>query len=242
MAIRQALTGVDPLLHAGPLADSRPPSDTAPVNYLAHLVLAPQTPQGLIGSIAPDMIRGPLPADLPRAILDAAQEHQRIDRYTDTHHAFHRTRELLKQHVDPRLSGILADVLYDHVLASRWQDWRDDAFDRFVQDAEQALMRQRQQVPVGMQMIIGKMVEQGWLSSYNTAEGVLARLRQMSQRLSRRLDRKMDLALSPDALSEVFSAVADDFAVLWPRLKDYVDRCRTQTPDLMASSCSQERL
>lgn len=69
--------------------------DTARVNFLAHLVLAPTTPQGLVGSIAPDLIRGPLPRDLDLLVADAAAEHQRIDRFTDAHPAFHRTRRYL---------------------------------------------------------------------------------------------------------------------------------------------------
>ncbi|MGB0768489.1 MAG: ACP phosphodiesterase, partial [Phycisphaeraceae bacterium] len=94
------------------------------MNFLAHLVLAPPTARGRLGSIAPDMIRGPLPSHLDAQVVAAAREHQRIDAFTDAHPAFLRTRDRLRGVVDPRLAGVLADVLYDHVLASRWSTYR----------------------------------------------------------------------------------------------------------------------
>lgn len=209
--------------------------DTACVNFLAHLVLAPQTPEGLIGSIAPDMIRGPLPTDLHEAVAIAAREHHQIDRYTDAHRAFGQTRQRLSEVIDPRLSGILADVLYDHVLARDWVRWRREPLADFLSQTQGSLLGALPHVPVGMQMIVRKMIDEQWLASYATVAGVRARLETMSQRLIRRVDRPMSLMISEQALSDLDQGLTEDFALFWPDLLGYVVRSRLEGQERLAS-------
>lgn len=199
------------------------------MNFLAHLVLAPQTPEGLIGSIAPDMIRGPLPSDLHEAVGAAAQEHYLIDRFTDRHSAFIQTRERLSAVIDARLTGILADVLYDHVLARDWAHWRDDALPSYLQLTEPILLQALPQVPIRMQMIVRKMIDEQWLASYATVPGIRARLKTMSQRLTLRLDRPMSLLISEQDLADHNPGLTNDFARFWPELLAHVDRSRAET-------------
>lgn len=205
------------------------------MNFLAHLVLAPQTPEGLVGSIAPDMIQGPLPADLHVAVLASAKEHQRIDRFTDAHPAFVQTRDRLCAVVDRRLAGVLTDVLYDHVLARDWARWREDDLAAFVGGAEQSMLGAIKHVPVRMQMIVRKMIDEQWLTSYATSAGIRARLDTMSQRLTRRLDRPMSLMISASELEALYEPIAGDFAQFWPDLIAHVDRTREDAPDRLAS-------
>jgi acyl carrier protein phosphodiesterase len=209
--------------------------NTACVNFLAHLVLAPQTPEGLIGSIAPDMIRGPLPADLRPAVMASAKEHYRIDRFTDTHRSFGKTRERLSELVDSRLSGVLADVLYDHVLARDWANWRSDDFPAFIDQTQQHLLEALSFVPVRMQMIVRKMIDEQWLTSYATAEGICARLETMSQRLTRRLDRPTSLRVTERDIADQDASLCADFAEFWPDLLAHVDQGRVASNDRLAS-------
>ena len=209
--------------------------DTAWVNFLAHLVLSPQTPEGLIGSLAPDMIRGPLPDDLHPAVYASAKEHQSIDRFTDAHQAFSRTRERLGSIVSTRLAGVLADVLYDHVLARDWAQWRDDTLAAYLEPTEQGLLGALPHVPIRMQVIVRKMLDEQWLASYATTDGIRARLETMSQRLTRRLDRPMSLSISAADLADHAQALTEDFAQLWPDLLEHVDRFRSGSRGRLAS-------
>ena len=209
--------------------------DTASVNFLAHLVLAPQTPEGLIGSIAPDMIRGPLPDDLHGAVLVAAQEHYLVDRFTDRHRAFGQTRERLSAVVDPRLSGVLVDVLYDHVLARDWAFWRNDTISAYLDETERRLIQALPHVPIRMQMIVRKMIDEQWLASYATPEGIRARLEQMTQRLTRRMDRPMSLLISEEDLADHNPGLTTDFAEFWPELITHVEQSRAKTQERLAS-------
>lgn len=209
--------------------------ETDGVNFLAHLVLAPQTPEGLIGSIAPDMIRGPLPAQLHESVLAAAREHQSIDGFTDAHRAFGRTRDRLRPLVHPRLSGVLADVLYDHVLARDWGHWRGDDLEAFVADTQRGLTGALHLVPAGMQWVVRKMIDEEWLLSYATVEGLCARLETMSRRLTRRMGRPISLVLSEGDLGAVEASLSADFADLWPDLLAHVSRYRLQERGRLAS-------
>jgi len=204
------------------------------VNFLAHLVLAPQTPEGLIGSIAPDMIRGPLPADLHPEVMSAAKEHQRIDRFTDRHRAFTQTRDRLREYVDARLAGILADVLYDHVLARDWADWRGEDFSAFIDQTQRHLLQALPRVPYHMQMVVRKMIDEQWLASYATADGIRARLATMSQRLTRRLGRPMSLVMTEEGLAQQDRLLCTDFADLWPDLLAHVDQGRGVSRERLA--------
>jgi len=204
------------------------------VNFLAHLVLAPQTPEGWVGSILPDMVRGPLPRDLRPAVLEAAREHQRIDRYTDTHPAFVRTRDRLKDSINPRLAGVLADVLYDHVLARDWSKWQGGSLAAFIDNAHQGFNDHEVLMPDDMRWRVRLMVDQGWLASYQTPEGIRDRLVQMSARLSHRLDRPMSLVIEPDDLQRIYTMIADDFDVLWSDLMDFVAEHRRNAATRLA--------
>ncbi len=195
-----------------------PLGDTGWVNFLAHLVLAPQTPHGLVGSIAPDLIRGPLPKTLHPDVAAAAREHQRIDRFTDTHRAFHRTRQRLAEVIRPRFAGVLTDVLYDHILASNWPAWRTDRFDVYTAGCEEVLASHAELMPSDMRFVVRKMIDEHWLSSYATADGLHARLTQMSARLSRRFGRVVDLCPPITTIRAVARGSTDDFNAFWPEL------------------------
>lgn len=196
------------------------------MNFLAHLVLAPQTPQGLVGSIAPDLVRGPLPADLDPAVREAAKEHQWIDRFTDSHPAHARSRRRLTECVDSRLSGIVADVLYDHVLAHGWSGWRQDRLAGYVASAERLLVQGAPFMPAPMRVIVERMLGEQWLVSYASASGLRQRLTQMSRRLSARVGRPMDLTMTIDQIEHYREQTIDDFAELWRGLSDGIQRRR----------------
>lgn len=200
-----------------------PVDETARVNFLAHLVLAPQTPRGLVGSIAPDLIRGPLPADLDPEIAEAAAEHQRIDRFTDSHQAFHQTRRRLAEVIQPRFAGVLADVFYDHLLAHGWADWRPDSLGQFVDHCEQTLTDNIKQMPESMRPVVRMMIKEHWLSSYATAQGLHARLTSMSARLTGRFGREVALCPTIDQIEALRADSADDFGTFWPQLLSFVD-------------------
>ena len=198
------------------------------MNFLAHLVLAPDSAEGMVGALAPDLIRGPLPRDLRPGVLDAAREHQLIDRVTDAHRAFFTVRDRLRPALG-RYAGIAADVLFDHALASHWELYRPVANEDLPGYARRVggiLTAHRHLMPERMQYATAMMVEQDWLSGYATIAGIRLTLERMSRRFSERLNRVVELTPAADLIMGDSAWLHAAFGTLWPDLRSAVARSR----------------
>lgn len=222
------------------------PGDTGGVNFLAHLVLAPDTPEGMVGALAPDLIRGPLPSALDPAVLAAAREHQSIDRATDAHPAFLTLRNRL-QPAAGRFASIVADVFLDHALSSAWQEHgRPEPIHAYTARVADTFTRQSHRIPSAMQDPIARLIRYHWLDTYATADGIGLTLQRMSARYAKRLGIAVDLSPAADLLGDSAPPawLTDAFAQLWPDLLQHASRFRAsaasppihKTPNPLAST------
>jgi acyl carrier protein phosphodiesterase len=190
------------------------------LNFLAHLYLCDGAPQSLIGSIMPDLIRGKLPPELPPPVLAAAHQHRKIDAFTDTHPIVARSKHRFAA-TQGRYSGILVDVFYDHFLASDWPRWSTEPLDAFIQRVHAAFRTHQHLMPDTMRYPINRMIEQDWLASYATIEGIELALTRLSARLSQRFEREVHLETAIPDLRHHDAALRDDFNAFFPHLKRY---------------------
>jgi acyl carrier protein phosphodiesterase len=195
------------------------------MNFLAHLYLADDSPESRIGSLMPDLVRGPLPRDLHPTVAAGARLHRKVDGYTDTHRIFYESRQRLRQR-HGLYSGILVDVIYDHYLAANWQRWHDQPLDAFVAQVHDAFVAGHQHMPQRMRDIVGRMNSQQWLLCYASLEGIELTLRRMSQRLSERFNRDVRLHDAMDEMRAEYDAFADDFARFFPQLCRFAETAR----------------
>ena len=101
------------------------------MNFLAHLFLAGDSAESLIGNLAGDFVKGPLHDRFTPAIRDGIQQHRRIDAFTDAHPsvaAFRRV--LIPEH--GHWSRVIADVFFDHFLACEFESYADESLEEFV--------------------------------------------------------------------------------------------------------------
>jgi acyl carrier protein phosphodiesterase len=206
---------------------ARPPTTIARLNFLAHLHLCDatpgSTPEALIGSIMPDLVRGKLPSTLPAAVLAAAHQHRKIDAFTDTHPIVARSKQRLfaipGSHA--RYTGILIDIFYDHFLASDWPRWSDEPRPAFIARVHDAFRLRAHLMPDAMRYPIDRMIEQDWLASYATMDGIELALTRLSARLTQRFEREVHLETAIPDLRAHESALRDDFNTFFPALKRY---------------------
>lgn len=230
--------------------------DDAGLNFLAHLVLAEGPPRvgrppgavrprsgapvvldplALVGSLLPDLARdvpayrgrrGETHPDLPKRLRDAIVLHRLIDRVTDTHPAFLRTRARLTPRYG-RFAGVVADVLFDHVMSRCWDHpaEQDDRFPpmpraAFIIAAHESLQSDEASavMPTGMTRTIDAMIEHGWLERYATAPGLDRTFLELSYRFTRRYGRAVDLSGVADHVHQHASELLDDFDELWAAL------------------------
>jgi len=155
------------------------------VNYLAHLFLAGDSAESLIGNLAGDFVKGRIGDDVPPGIAEGIRQHRRIDAFTDSHPsvaAFRRV--LIPEH--GHYARVIADVFFDHFLAVDFARYSAETLDAFLSRIYAAIDPHRDQLPGDLRVVYPRMRDAGWLQSYQTVEGIRQALGGISHRLSRR--------------------------------------------------------
>jgi acyl carrier protein phosphodiesterase len=154
------------------------------VNWLAHLYLTAQTPEGWLGALLGDVVRGAPPASLGSEITAAIALHRRIDALTATHPAVRRSCARVDAgHGHYR--RVIVDLFYDHVLARTWGEWAREPLPAFLTRALAGVDGLLQQQPALTPPFYPPMRQQAWLSGYAEVAGIEAALRGMRRRLRR---------------------------------------------------------
>ena len=153
------------------------------MNYLAHLFLAEETPESLIGNLAGDFVKGPIGDRFPPAIAEGIRHHRRVDAFTDAHPsvaAFRRV--LIPDH--GHYARVICDVFFDHFLAVDFERWAGEPLASFLGRVCRLIDPHADTLPGRLRVVYPRMRE--WLPSYATIEGIHVALTNLSYRLSRR--------------------------------------------------------
>jgi len=155
------------------------------MNHLAHLFLAGDDDESLIGNIAGDFVKGPLGDHYAPGIRAGIVMHRRIDGFTDSHPrvgAFRRV--LVPEH--GHYARVIADVFFDHFLASRFDEYAGESLDDFLRRVYARLDANLHRLPGALGVVYPLMRDERWLQSYVTTAGIHRALAGISRRLSRR--------------------------------------------------------
>ena len=205
------------------------------MNYLAHILLADNSPEARLGALLGDFVRAGGETHLGPVIQAEILMHRRIDSYTDSHTQVRQAKALFAPE-RRRFAGIVLDIYYDHLLVQNWSRYCTVAVDEFIASFYRGLEQQRHLFPPRFAAIAPYMVEEDWLGSYASEAGVEWAIRRVSGRLSRNghLLRAglLDLATHQ-------AAIAAGFDEFFPQLVDYVRARRTSNellPDCTADA------
>lgn len=154
------------------------------MNYLAHLFLAGDSAESLIGNLAGDFVKGPLHERFPPLIRDGIAQHRRIDAFTDSHPsvaAFRRV--LIPEH--GHWSRVIADVFFDHFLACDFDAYAGEPLETFVERVHRTIDQHVDLLPDRLRTVWPYMRDQRWLLSYRDVAGIEMALRGLSRRIAR---------------------------------------------------------
>jgi acyl carrier protein phosphodiesterase len=155
------------------------------MNYLAHLFLAGESSESMIGNLAGDFVKGRLHERFPPAIREGIVQHRRIDAFTDAHPEVARFRRLLEP--DHRhFSRVIADVFFDHFLARDFTEWSGETLEEFLERVYAAIDPHVATLPERLSLVYPRMRDEQWLLSYREVEGIRITLARMSHRIARR--------------------------------------------------------
>jgi acyl carrier protein phosphodiesterase len=183
------------------------------LNYLAHLYLADDTPESLLGNLLGDFLKGARVEDFPAEVQVGIRRHFQVDAFTDVHPIPLESRRRIAP-PQRRYGGVLVDIFYDHFLTRHWREFSPEPLEAFTARAYAAFASQEALLPERLRHALPRMREEDWLGSHREVDGVRNTLR----RLSRRLRREHDLAAGADELVRSYAELEADFRLFFPDL------------------------
>jgi acyl carrier protein phosphodiesterase len=151
------------------------------LNFLAHALLAGDSPSLIVGGVVGDWIKGSLPGTLPDDLAQGVALHRAIDHYAESHPAFNRSRSRISTE-RRRYAGVLVDVFYDHLLAENWAAIHHQPLHEYCTAVYGMIEDRLNDLPASAHPALKLMTQQDWLTSYAQIEGIADVLARMSRR------------------------------------------------------------
>ncbi|MDP3398433.1 MAG: ACP phosphodiesterase [Bacteroidales bacterium] len=177
------------------------------MNYLSHIFLSGDNRQLQVGNFIGDFVKGKshenYPPDIQRGIL----LHREIDRFTDSHPVFLETVEMLRP-VFNRYSGIVADMYFDHFLASDFKKYNPTCNLRlFSYNFYLSALLNYSHLPNRVKGFIFHFIGTNRLLHYSTTEGLHRSLQIMSHYKSSAINPNLSISFlqaNEEALKTLF--------------------------------------
>lgn len=186
------------------------------MNFLAHIYLSGDNDLIKIGNFMADGIRGKQFENFPEEIQKGIILHRSIDTYTDSHDVFRQSTKRLHEKYH-HYAGVIVDIVYDHFLAKNWEKYSDEKLDHFINRFYRALHENYAILSEKTQDLMPYMIQQNWLLSYQTVEGIKNILTQMDRR-SKNLS-KMQFATQE--LVEFYPEFEQEFTLFFEDIKEH---------------------
>ncbi len=189
------------------------------MNYLAHLNLAEQTREGLLGSLLGDFVKGRLDGRFPETVRRGIVLHRAIDTFTDAHPLHLESRNRIGRQ-RRRYAGIIIDVCYDHFLCRHWTDYSRQSLASFSAQVYDVLREHHDTLPDRLRRIAPHMIADDWLGSYAALDNVGRALDGIAQRIKR----SNPLAGALAEIEANYALLDDDFQRFFPELEAHAER------------------
>ncbi len=149
------------------------------MNFLAHALLAGTADADRIGGLMGDFVKGFLPAGLPPALASGVALHRAIDSFADRHAAFAASRGRVSA-TRRRVSGVLVDLFYDHLLARDWADHGPGTLENYTAELYASLHDYSGFFPEKAREVADLMRTNDWLCAYRNVAAVGQAIDRMS--------------------------------------------------------------
>jgi acyl carrier protein phosphodiesterase len=193
------------------------------MNYLAHLYLAEDSPQSVIGNLLGDFVKGSISDAYPSEIRKGIELHRKVDRFTDSHAVVRASLKLISPQ-RRRFAGVIVDMFYDHLLAKNWESYSTTPLRVFSQKVYGVLMDHHNLLPDRLQQMLPYIIKEDWLTSYKEIGAIDRALNRLSNRILKRLGRENSLLNAVEELDANYQQLESDFHSFFPDLIDYVKK------------------
>ena len=153
------------------------------MNYFAHLCLAKDTPESLVGNLLGDFMRGVDPRALRLPVFLGLENHRQVDRFTDTHPLIRELKDLF----DPdckRFAGIALDIYFDHLLIKHWERLETRQLEQLNEHYYATLSANQHLMPSArMRTVCSRIVSGRWFDAYSHQHNTLEAVRRAATRI-----------------------------------------------------------
>ncbi len=198
------------------------------MNYLAHMYLAGDSEESIVGNMLGDFVKGRIGDEFPPGVAEGIRTHRKVDAFTDSHEMVVRSKRLVSQE-RRRFSGIIVDLAFDHILAVNWGDYSALALEDFVEKTYGVLAANTDLMPPRSRKMLEVMIEEDWLGSYRELEGIGRALDRIAIRLERKFGRGSSLAGAAEEAARNYGALEENFRAFFPELITFVGDLRQRT-------------
>ncbi len=189
------------------------------MNFLAHIYLSGDENLVKIGNFMADSIKGKKYRKYGSQIQKGIILHRAIDFYTDTHPVFKESSHRLSERYR-HYSGIIVDIFYDHFLAANWKDYCDIPLEEYTIQFYELLKLNYEVLPSNVKNFLPYMIEQNWLLSYASVDGIQSVLNGMNKRT--KLKSGMDQAT--DELKLHYDGFENEFRQFFKDVQRFSDQ------------------
>lgn len=183
------------------------------MNFLAHIYLSGNNDLIKIGNFMADGIRGKQFQSYPFEIQKGIILHRAIDTFTDAHPIFRQSTKRLHNNYH-HYAGVIVDIIYDHFLAKNWSKYSDEKLEDFVENFYKSLFDNKQLLSERVNRIMPILIEENWLVSYQTIDGIQHILTQMD----RRTKNQSKMQFATQELLEFYSEFENEFTEFFKEL------------------------
>ncbi|MBR9727446.1 ACP phosphodiesterase [Shewanella intestini] len=194
------------------------------MNFLAHVHLADNSQTNMIANLAGDFAKGKI-EHYPQHLKQGIWLHRQIDSMTDSNDII---IDLVKAFParSRRVAPILIDLTFDHYLAFYWEEYHHLPLAIFCQQVYAAI-NATEELPPKLADIAPQLIQQDWLSLYQTREGLAKAVNGVATRLS-----KPELfTYANEDIDKLYVEIEIAFRTFYPQLMAFSRIISRRTPD-----------
>ena len=189
------------------------------MNFLAHLYLSGNDGKLITGNFIGDYVKGNNFLKYPGKIREGIILHRRIDSYTDEHELFREAKKLFRGEFG-LYSGVVTDLIFDHLLASDWKTYHHLNLNQFAKKIHTVLLSNFFYLPERVQGFLPVLIKNRRLESYAHQEGIRHSLETMSRYTT--LPEKSSQAIS--IMQQNAAVIKEWFSVFMADMIQFVEK------------------
>lgn len=141
------------------------------MNHLAHIYLAGDNKELVIGNYIADYLKGNNFDHLPEGIIKGVKMHRLIDTFTDDHPKFREATKLIRPQIG-KFSGVAVDIYFDYFLAQNWNSYHKSKLPDFANSVYSLIKQQWKHIPEKGRRFYTYMVAHNLLFKYGELETI----------------------------------------------------------------------